>query len=173
VSLRWLESGTSDPPNQNHLQQALSDGCHILHIVAPSRSLREEEDAAIFLAGFHDEARPLRIRGLVDLLNTAADPPLFCFLTSPPDPRGAPDDEGLNRFARRIVEEAGVQIAAALTHGPVDEVSRFLRAFYVTLFATGQVDVAMSSARLAAASGLDAGLSVLFSQRADDSILDV
>jgi hypothetical protein len=174
VSVQWMESGTAEAPHLANLQQALADGCQILHIHAPSRSLDSEGEAAVFLESSHGEAKPVPIQSLVDLINTAADPPLFCFLTGPPDPRGALNDDGLSRVARALVEESGVQTAAALTGGPVVAAAgRFLRTFYETLFTTGQVDVAMSAARLASAGGLDPGCAVLFSQRSDNSILDV
>jgi hypothetical protein len=80
----------------------------------------------------------------------------------------------LTLIAEALVEASGIQTTAALTTELGDSAAdQFLRTFYKSLFTTGQVDVAMSAARFETAGALDPGCAVLFSQRSDNSILDV
>jgi hypothetical protein len=172
AALRWLESESGERPHAARLQQALADGCHVLHLTALSRSSGQETSALVYLEKPGGEVQPLPIRDLARLVNTAAEPPLLCMLSGPCDDSLAahPFHSALTDIAKVLVEETGVQTAVALTAA---EPAPFLRAFYKSLFVRGQVDHAINAARHATAGAVDPALAVAFSQRADDTIFDV
>jgi hypothetical protein len=182
VSVRYLESGTDQPPTVEQLARALDDEPHIVHLLAHSRIARTGmEEVAVFLESAKGDAVPVSSLSLTQIFRRLSRPPMLGMLVPGLDPTWAErGGNGLTQLANVLVAECEFQTAVAFERAPpaeraapADTIRRFIDAFYGRLFERGIVDRAMDETRGKLKVELGDGVPVLISQRTDTRIFDL
>lgn len=165
AALSFLEPPITLP----RLEEALVEGCHVLHLVAHGRFAKQ---AVICLADEQSSVQWTTADEFASLVRRLPQPPLLIFLSScQTASRDAAD--AFRGFAPKLVA-AGLSAVVAMQDAvPVVSAQAFARTFYRELFRHGMVDLAVNRARSTLLTGEFPGSSipVLFSRLPDNQLL--
>ncbi len=173
LQVTCLGSSTADRPTLKRVQQALAGGHDIVHLVCHSANSIGRGRTTVFLEGKGGRVDRVDTAQLVDCFRALRSPPLLCFLAAPGSAARSGPDPGTLSLARALVECGGCQAALALRDRLGASVaSPFARDFYTSLLDQGAVDVAVNEACARMQDPWHWGVPVLYSQWADNQLLD-
>jgi len=162
------------PVTRKALHQALSEGYHLLHVVAHGQFNKRQNQFALLFANENNQQQRVTDTELVNLIKPlGVNKPAFIFLAACQSATHSPT-KALSGLAPRLVAEADVSAVLAMQENVLIQTARiFTETFYHTLAESCYVDSASNAARrVLAAAGLAGGaVPVLFSRLQDNRLL--